>query len=116
MKGPVIKMADEPSSPQLIPECISKPVKSLLTPPAKEIGMTFADLIYLATGRLHFKVAKQQAQYDHDLQEFKDGLDKKSATNLKRLYATPSFRSRDQRLKLLSTACMSLKFVRCSKI
>lgn len=70
-------MADEPSSPQLIPECISKPVKSLLTPPAKEIGMTFADLIYLATGRLHFKVAKQQAQYDHDLQELKDGLDKK---------------------------------------
>lgn len=93
MKGPVIKMADEPSSPQLIPECISKPVKFLLTPPAKEIGMTFADLIYLATGRLHFKVAKQQAHTTMICRNSKTALIKKSATNLKRLYATPSFRS-----------------------
>lgn len=70
-------MSDDTSTVKLVPDCIDKPVKSMLNPLAKEIGSTLSDLLFLATGRLHFKVAKQQAQYDHDLEVFRTGLDEK---------------------------------------
>lgn len=70
-------MSDDDSTVKLVPDCIDKPVKSMLNPLAKEIGSTLSDLLFLITGRLHFKVAKQQAQYDHDLEVFRTGLDEK---------------------------------------
>lgn len=70
-------MSDDASTVKLVPDCIDKPVKSMLNPLAKEIGSTLSDLLFLATGHLHFKVAKQQAQYDHDLEIFRKELDEK---------------------------------------
>lgn len=49
-------MSDDDSTVKLVPDCIDKPVKSMLNPLAKEIGSTLSDLLFLITGRLHFKV------------------------------------------------------------
>lgn len=72
-----VKMSDDTSTVKLVPDCIDKPVKSMLNPLAKEIGSTLSDLLFVVTGQLHFKVAKQQAQYDHDLEVFRKELDEK---------------------------------------
>lgn len=70
-------MSDDTSQVKIVPDCIDKPVKSMLNPLAKEIGSTFADMLYLLTGSLHFKVSKQQIKYEHDLELFRKGLDEK---------------------------------------
>lgn len=61
----------------IIPKAVDAAIQGVTEPPAKEIGKTFEDLIYLATGPLQFAADKRRAGYEVRLEEFKKGLTQK---------------------------------------
>lgn len=61
----------------IIPKAVDAAIQGVTDPPAKEIGKTFEDLIYLATGPIHFAADKRRARYEAGLEEFKKGLTQK---------------------------------------
>lgn len=60
-----------------VPSCVDEPVKALLKPSADELGGFFGDLLSLVTGKVHFTAEKRRIQQEHNLQVFKDELNKK---------------------------------------
>lgn len=61
----------------IIPKAVDAAIQGVTAPPAKEIGKTFEDLIYLATGPIHFAADKRRARYAAGIEEFKKGLAQK---------------------------------------
>lgn len=61
----------------IIPKAVDAAIQGVTDPPAKEIGKTFEDLIYLATGPIHFAADKRRAKYAAELEKFKNGLSQK---------------------------------------
>ena len=87
----------------IIPPCFDEPIKAVLTPSARQIGSFFGDLIMMATSKIHFSAEKMRLQQAHDLEMFKNDLNKK-------LNEKPSEQLVEPRMQVAGQAIENAKF------